>query len=33
MASEAKTEGESMKTEKKEHATAGKTHRKATKKS
>ena len=32
-ASEAKAEGESMKTEKKEHATAGKTHRKATKKS
>jgi peptidoglycan hydrolase-like protein with peptidoglycan-binding domain len=33
MASEAKAEGESMKTEKKEHTTAGKTHRKATKKS
>jgi peptidoglycan hydrolase-like protein with peptidoglycan-binding domain len=33
MASEAKAEGESMKTEKKEHATSGKTHRKATKKS
>jgi len=31
MASEAKTEGESVKTEKKEHAASGKTHRKATK--
>jgi peptidoglycan hydrolase-like protein with peptidoglycan-binding domain len=33
MGSEAKAEGESMKTEKKEQTTAGKTHRKATKKS
>jgi len=33
MASEAKAEGESTKTEKKEHATEGKTHRHATKKS
>jgi len=32
MASEAKAEGESTKTEKKEHVAAGKTHRKATKK-
>ena len=33
MATEAKAEGESMKTEKKEQTTSGKTHRKATKKS
>ena len=32
MASEAKAEGESMKTEKKEHVAAGKTHRKVAKK-
>jgi hypothetical protein len=32
MASEAKSEGESMKTEKAEHAAAGKTHRKVAKK-
>ncbi len=31
MASEAKAEGESVKTEKKEHSTTGKSHRKATK--